>query len=357
MSELKSRQKAILAAVIERYVVSAEPVGSAALAADARLQTQYGSLSSATLRNELAELENRGFLTQPHTSAGRVPTDLGYRLYVNEMMRPRPLHRTEQEQLDVVTSPNVSVEDTLRSATATLARLTGYPAMCSLPGTGRETMRALQINPVPPRQLILVMVTSAGRIEHRLFEVEGEVNQVQLTTVVNFLNEQLGGRSLSHVRTTDFETVSRGLHDAQAIHLARRSWEQVRQSIADIADERIVVQGLIPLFDEPEFGDISAARAAMRLFQDEMALGGLLRNSEGLPRDVPTAQTVRIGRELPANENPAMHLFSFVGISYGTGPDTYGAVGVMGPARMRYADAAVLVPALVARLQICLETF
>lgn len=356
MSDLKPRQKDILSALIERYVVTAEPVGSAVLALDPKLLALHGSLSSATLRNELAELESQGYLGQPHTSAGRVPTDAGYRLYVNEMMRPRALRPTEEKQLEEVATTG-SVEDTLREATSLLARLTGYPAVANLPAAGRDTMRAVQLNPVPPHQLILVLVTAGGRIEHRLFEVEREITPVQLSTVVNFLNEQLGGRSLSAVRTTDFEVASRGLHEPAAIGLARRAWELVRQSVADLGDERIVVQGLITLLDEPEFGEMGAARTALRLFEDEMALAGVLRNFHESGRDLPTAQTVRIGRELQTQDNPAIRLFSFVGISYGSGTDTWGAVGVMGPARMRYSDAAALVPALVNRLQICLKTF
>ena len=355
--ELRPRQKAILAAVIERYVATAEPVGSSALAADPKLLAGCGALSSATIRNELAELENQGLLAHPHTSAGRIPTDAGYRIYVNEMLRPRPIRAAEQRQLETVAPPLSSVEDTLREATAILARLTGYPAVASLPHAQRDTVRALQLNAVAAQRLILVLVTAAGRIEHRLFDVDDQIPASRLQTVVNFLNEQLGNRPLGTVRNLDFETVSRGLHDEATLRLARKTWELVRQSVADIADDGIVVQGLITLLDEPEFTEIGSARAAMRLFEDETALGGLLRTAEGLPRDLPTSQTIRIGRELPPTSNPAAQWFSFVGIAYGSGGEAMGALGVLGPARMRYADAISLVPALAARLQITLEAF
>lgn len=355
--ELRARQKAVLAAVVERYVATAEPVGSAALAADPALLGSFGSLSSATLRNELAELEGLGLLAHPHTSAGRIPTDAGYRVYVNEMLRPRPLRAAEKRQMESVAPPAASVEDALREATAVLARLTGYPAVASLPSAQLDTMRALQLNPVPPHRLILILVTAAGRIEHRLFDVDEKIPPERVTTVVNFLNEQLGNRPLATVRKLDFGVVSRGLHDVSTLQLARRAWDLVRQSVEDIADECIVVQGLITLLDEPEFTEIGSARAAMRLFEDETALGGLLKSAEGLPRHLPTSQTIRIGRELPGDSNPAVQWFSFVGVSYGTGGDTVGALGVLGPARMRYADAISLVPALAARLRLTLESF
>lgn len=354
---LKPRQKAILATVIERYVQNAEPVGSAALASDTRLAAQFGAISSATIRNELAELEALGLLAHPHTSAGRVPTDAGYRFYVNEMLQPRPIRAAEQVQLETVAPPAASVEDLLREATAVLAKLTGYPAVATLPATARDTMRQLQLNPLPPRRLILVLVTGAGRIEHRVFEVDDEVAASRLQTVINFLNEQLGNRTLSAVRSLDFETVSKGLHDAGVIELARKAWQLVHQSVADIADEQILVQGLITLLDEPEFSEIGPARAAMRLFEDEAALNSFFRGMPELAVREAPGQAVVIGRELPPVDNPAAQWFAFVGVSYGAGSETLGTLGVMGPSRMRYADAVALVPALATRLQICLESF
>lgn len=357
--ELKPRQKAILAAVIERYVQTAEPVGSGAIAGDTLLAARFGALSPATVRNELGELENLGLLSQPHTSAGRVPTDAGYRFYVNEMLHPRSLSRVETAQLETVAPPAASVEDALREAVTVLARLTGYPAMGSLPSANRDNVRLLQLNPVPPRRLILVLVTAQGRIEHRLFEVGAEIAPQRLETVVRFLNENLGGQSLSGARLLDFEQVSGGLHDASTIALARRAWEMVRDSIADISDEKIVVQGLIPLLDEPEFAQMGQARAALRLLEDETALGGLLRVAGDVPlvggRELPS-RAVTIGREMPSLDHAAAQWFSFVGVSYGVGDEILGALGVMGPARMRYGDAVALVPALAARLQLTLES-
>lgn len=381
---LLPRQKALLAAVIERYVENAEPVGSSALANDARFRAEFGGISTATIRNELAELEAAGLLSHPHTSAGRMPTDAGYRFYVNEMLQPRPLRSSERAQIrSRIPTPPASIEDALREATAALARLTGYPSMATLPNANRDTMRQIQLNPLPPQRLILIMVTASGRIEHRLFDVEQDVPTARLNTVVNFLNEQFGGRALSELRALSFEDVSTGLHEESTVQLARRAWEQLRASVADLGDERIVVQGVITLLDEPEFSDIAHARAAMRLFQDPVALGDLVHanmsfvehgdGSADSPRagqstlrgrTRPTMSAIVIGREQLENaqaqsgsiENPAVERFSFVGIAYSVGGEVLGTVGVMGPTRMKYADAVSLVPALAARLQTSLES-
>ena len=342
-----------MAALVEKYVQSAEPVGSAAIAGDPVLAARFGALSSATVRNELAELENLGYLAQPHTSAGRVPTDLGYRFYVNLLSRPRELSAREESQLEVVAPPASSVEDALEDAMLVLARMTGYPAVANLPGARRDTMRLLQLNPLAPRRLILVLVTSAGRIEHRVFEVDDDVSPARLAVVVEFLNENLGGKSLSQTKTANFETVSKGLHDHSVIGLARRAWDMVQNSVAEIADEKIVVQGLITLLDEPEFSQINQARAALRLLEDPGAIGGLLNAAPLLQG----AQLVRIGREMPDLEHPNARVFSFVGVSYGVGNEVLGTLGVLGPARMRYNDALAIVPALAARLQLTLESF
>jgi heat-inducible transcriptional repressor len=355
--DLKPRQKAILAAAIERYVLTAEPVGSHAIAGDAQLLARFGALSSATVRNELAELENLGLLRQPHTSAGRVPTEAGYRFYVDESLRPRQVTGLEERQLETVAPPASSVEDALREAMMVLAKLTGYPAVASLPSAQRDTMRFLQLNPVPPRRLILVLGTTSGRIEHRFFEVDEDITPARLNTVVNFLNDNLSGCNLSKVRGIDFETVSKGLHDARVLELAKRAWELVRASVADISDEKIVVQGLITLLDEPEFNEIGSARAALRLFENEDALGTVLRGAQELPLDFPASRVVRIGRELALVDETGAPLFSFVGVAYGAGGENWGALGVMGPSRMRYVDAVALVPALAARLQMTLESF
>ncbi len=357
MAELKPRQKAILAAVIENYVRSAEPVGSATLAADPLLGAQFGALSGATVRNELAELEALGFLAQPHTSAGRVPTDAGYRFYVREIIQPRAVSSSEYCQLERVAPPAASVEDALREAVSVLAKLTGYPAVASLPNAKGDQVQWLQLNPVAPRRLVLVLVTSQGRIEHRLFDIGDEVAAPRLETVVRFLNETLAQLPLSQVRTLDFSLVSAGLHDEATLKLARRAWEMVRDSVADIADEKIVVQGLIALLDEPEFAHIGQARAAMRLLEDEAALSDLIRNSSVGAHQWNSARGVSIGGELVAPDHPAAKGFSFVGVSYGAGREIFGALGVLGPARMRYGDVLALVPALAARLQLTLESF
>jgi len=359
--KLEPRQRALLAAVIERYVENAEPVGSASLVADPRFRAQFGQMSSATVRNELAELEAAGLLAHPHTSAGRVPTDAGYRLYVNEMLQPRRMKPSERAHINAQVAPPISsVEDALREATTTLVKLMGYPALASLPNTRSDTMRHLQINPLPPHRLILVLVTSAGRIEHRLFEVEEEVPAARLTTVVNFLNEKLSGRSLAALRTLQFEDVAAGLHDAPTVALAKRAWALVSQSLSDLSDDGIIVQGLTTLLNEPEFADIHQARAAMRMLEDSGTMSDLLRDSIILPvrvsdGDLSRPYAIVIGKELP-HVNPALERLSFVGVAYGAGGEMLGTVGVMGPTRMKYADAITLVPALAARLQVCLET-
>lgn len=351
---LNTRQQALLAAVIERYVVTAEPVGSSAMCADANFVARVGQVSSATVRNEMAELENLGLLAHPHTSAGRVPTDAGYRLYVNEMLRPRPLKASERAQISQIAAPASSVEDVLREACAALAKLTGYPAVASLPQARRDTVRQVQINSLPPRQVVLALVTQSGRIEHRVFEVGSETTDERLATVVSFLNQQLSGRALSSLRVLDFATISAGLHGVETLGLAARAFEFVKKSAEDLGDERIVVQGLITLLDEPEFSDIRTARGAMRLFDDSEAMTQLLQTTWEKTGDN-RAYAVVIGHELSATESVAQR-FSLVGIAYGIGGEMLGTIGVMGPTRMKYAETTSLVPALSQRLQASLET-
>ncbi len=376
--KLSERQKTLLSVVIERYVQDAEPVGSAVLSNDASFRALFGSVSSATIRNELADLEEMGLLAQPHTSSGRVPTDAGYRFYVNEVLQPRPLRSREKAQLQAM--PSSSVEDALREATALLAQMTGYPAVATLPSASLDTMRQVQISAVPPHRLLLVLLTQSGRVENRLFEVGADDiggNAARITSVANFLNEQLRGRTLSQVREISFEDASAGLHDAGTIALARRAWEHARASVGDLHDERLVVQGVVTLLDEPEFSEIEHARAALRLFDNAAGLCNLLAANmsaaqfqrEGSARDSSAkserssektgTQTIVIGREhgqVLEVSVPSVERLSFVGIAYGAGGEVLGTVGVLGPTRMKYADMVSLVPALGARLQRSLES-
>ncbi len=373
--KLSERQKTLLSVVIERYVQDAEPVGSAVLSNDASFRALFGSVSSATIRNELADLEEMGLLAQPHTSSGRVPTDAGYRFYVNEVLQPRPLRSREKAQIQSMPTPSSSVEDALREATALLAQMTGYPAVATLPSASLDTMRQVQISPVPPHRLLLVLLTQSGRVENRLFEVgvdELSGNAARITSVANFLNEQLRGRTLSQVRALSFEDVSAGLHDAGTITLAKRAWEHARASVGDLHDERLVVQGVVTLLDEPEFSEIEHARAALRLFDNASGLCELLsanmsasqfQHSDGSKPERKNekrgTQTIVIGREhgqVLELSVPSVERLSFVGIAYGAGGEVLGTVGVLGPTRMKYADAVSLVPALGARLQRSLES-
>lgn len=353
---ITSRQRALLVAVIERYVERAEPVGSSALSADVRVVSQFGSLSSATIRNDLAELEAAGLLAHPHTSAGRIPTDSGYRLYINEMLRPRPVRAREQAQIKAhIAAPASSIEDALEDATALLARMTGYPAMASLPGAASDVMRHVQLNSLPPRRLILVLVTEIGRVEHRLLEIDSQIDPGKLSTVANFLNHELSGRTLSELRATQWEDVSSGLHNAEVLLLAHRAWQEVQRAVAGMGDGKVMVQGLLTLLDEPEFSQIERARSAIKLLQDATTLGDLLRiTAQNAP--VLGGRAIVVGSELRDLHNPELESFSFVGISYSAGGEVLGTVGVLGPTRMKYAEAVSLVPALAGRLQESLES-
>jgi heat-inducible transcriptional repressor len=357
---ITSRQRAILASVIEKYVETAEPVGSAVLASDSHLLSAFGKVSPATIRNDLAALEDAGLLAHPHTSAGRIPTDSGYRIYINEMLRPRPIRAGERAHIKShIAAPASSVEDALHEATQVLAHLTGYPALASLPAAGRDIMRQVQLNPLPPHRLILVLVTAAGRVEHRMLEVEGAPAAGRLNSVVNFLNHQFSGRKLADVRALRWEDVSKNLHDENVIHLAQRAWDLIKNAVGDIADEQIVVQGLLTLLDEPEFGEIGRARSALHLLQDTGTLNALLRAATENAQA--TGGAVVIGSELRGlpfglTADANLERFSFVGISYGVGGEVQGTVGVLGPTRMKYAEAVSLVPALAGRLEQSLES-
>lgn len=354
---MRPRLQVLFSRLVEQYIGTAEPVGSAFLAADESLQAQYGSLSSATIRNDLAQLEEWGLLSHPHTSAGRIPTTSGYRYYVDEVLRPRRVSPAQRARITSrLDSPPASMQDALQQAASILAELTGYPVLASLPVAHTDTMSHLQLNPVPPHRLILVVVTGAGRVEHRLLEISQEVPAHRLATVLNFLNRQLGGRSLAELRKLDFAAISRGLHDDLTLELALRAFTLIHQLVAEMHDERIVVQGLVTLLNEPEFAQIDRARAALHFFDNPGALHLLLETvgqslHQRSPQHRARPYSVVIGGETPLAQPEPITQFSWVGVEYQAGDEAAGTVTVVGPTRMKYAEVAALLPELAGRLQ------
>ena len=320
--ELTERKRQILKVVVEDYIRSAEPVGSKAIAA-----RMGGSVSSATIRNELADLVDLGYLEQPHTSAGRVPSPKGYRLYVNELMEQQKLSIAETEKINQ--SLHIKMEEldrVISQAGRAISSFVNYPAYVAAAGKKRVTARRFDLLPVDERSCIVVMMMSNSRVKSQLLKLQLKVDLEQLPTLVGVLN--------SHFTGISTEEMNQRLMDAaeqvppQLFLLLSQTVGYAVDALEEASHREIVTAGANQLLKLPEFRDADKAHELMSFLAD---------SKENLPMPEEGPMKILIG---PENVSEALKDTSVVVASYDIGDDMRGLIGVVGPTRMDYATVA-----------------
>jgi heat-inducible transcriptional repressor len=318
LPQLGDRQRDLLRAVIREYIATAQPVASAALVRKYRLD-----LSSATVRNELAALEEFGLLTHPHTSAGRVPTDLGYRYFIESLM-PWPSLQPE-EQVTVSHQFQQALSNTsewLRLAASTLARLTTEAAIVTPPAVGRSALRHVEVIPISERRALVVVVFEGGAVAQQLLELRIATTSDQLRSLSARLTEALATRDAAGVRgATAGET---GVNAEVAAAIARALDEHDAARTHDVYTD-----GIQNILAQPEFAAGGRMRDMLRLLEDHTRLVDLLPPTLG-----DDEVHVAIGSE---HRLEPLRGCSLVFGRYGSGTEYLGYVGVVGPTRMDYA--------------------
>ena len=316
---LSPRQELILKKVVAAYQANEAPVGSKTLAADPEVEA-----SAATIRSELACLEEDGLLTHPHTSAGRVPTDAGFRYFVDRLLPAAPRERRMDLQL-----VRREVDEAMRVTSETLSQVTNLMAIVSAPPVETATIRHVEVLLLQPQVLMVVAITSTGGVTKRVFTFDRPVDPGLVAWAGAYLNERLegiglGARSL-HGRLSD---ESLGASERAFVAQLAPAFTE----LAETAEESLYVDGAARLVTEHRFQDLSQLNALMAMLEQRVALLGVVRAVLGR-RDV----VVRIGAE---NELPAMQSLSLVAAGYGlAGRGNLGAVSVIGPVRMDYGSA------------------
>ncbi len=320
--ELSDRKRQILKVVVEDYVRTAEPVGSKAIAAE-----MGGSVSSATIRNELSDLTEMGYLEQPHTSAGRMPSPKGYRLYVNELMEAQRLSLAETEKINQSLQLKMEELDRLLAqAGRAVSALVRYPAYVSASRKTELTVRRFELLAVDERNCILVMMTSDSKVKSQLLRMQLKVDPADLPAAANLLN--------SHFTNTDPGGMSRHLMSV-ADQVSPQLFLLLSQAVgfaADVLEEagrrEIVTAGASRLLKLPEFRDADKAHELMSFLAD---------SKEELPQPLHQEMEILIG---PENVKEVLRDTSVVVASYDIGDDMRGLIGVVGPTRMDYAAVA-----------------
>ena len=317
---LEDRRLEVLRAIVEDFVSTQEPVGSKALA-----ERHHLGVSPATVRNDMAALEEEGYITQPHTSAGRVPTDKGYRLFVDRLSTVKPLSPAERRAISSFLEGAVDLDDVVRRTVRLLAQLTRQVAVVQYPSLSRSAVRHVEVVQLTPTRLLLVVITDTGRVEQRVLELQAVVSAEAVGDLRAALNVRLAGR-----RLVDAPGSIVDLPDASDPELRPVTTSLVSvllEALVDKAEERVVLAGTANLTRSP-FDFPQTLRPVLEALEEQVVLLRLL----GEVND-PAAVHVRIGEE---NPHEGLRSTSVVSVAYGPGDAPLGGLGVLGPTRMDY---------------------
>ncbi len=320
--ELDERKKKILQAVIRNYLETGEPVGSRTISKYTDL-----NLSSATIRNEMADLEEMGYILQPHTSAGRIPSDKGYRLYVDAMMEEK--EREVVEMKEMLVERQDKMETLLKQVARVLAQNTQYATMISAPQSKRNKLKFLQLSRVDANQVLAVIVTEGNVIKNNILSVNEELDDETLLKLNILLNTHLNGMAVEEINLGMISAMKQqaGIHGA----IVGEVIDAVAEGIRADEDLEIYTSGTNNIFRYPELADQQKASELINTFEEKQLLGELLQeNQEG---ENGTGIQVYIGAETPVQ---SMKDCSVVTATYELGDGMKGTIGIVGPKRMDY---------------------
>ena len=318
---LDDRKLAVLRAIVEDYVSTNEPVGSKSLVDRHNLD-----VSPATIRNDMAVLEEQGYIVQPHTSAGRIPTDHGYRLFVDRLSGVKPLSGAERRAIETFLAGAYDLDDVVMRTVRLLAQLTRQVAVVQYPSLTRSTVRHIELVPLTDRRLLIVLITDTGRVEQRTVELPEPIADDSITQLRAVLNACLDGRRLADVATVVAELPERVSEDERPN--AAAVFSVIVETLVDRHEERVVVGGAANL-TQADFS--RGLREVLEALEEQVVLMRLLGETADQ-----AAITVRIGAE---NDVQGLRSTSLVAAGYGAGDQSLARLGVLGPTRMDYPTA------------------
>jgi len=317
---LTDRQLKILRLLIDDYIRNAEPVGSRTISK--RKGIPY---SPATIRNELADLEEMGFLEKPHSSSGRIPSEKGYRFYVDHLLTPFSLHRVELENIKALFKEKFyEMEKVIQQTAIILSELTNYTSIILGPELYDTKLKHLQIIPLTDEAAVAIIVTDTGQVENRTMSIPDGVDVSELEKIINILNHRLKGVPLTQLRSKVFKEIASVLSE----HI--QNYEQVMKMLerlfSEEKTEKVYYGGKTKILSQPEFRDLEQVRLLLDAIEEEELIHQLVRSNSG-------GVEVKIGKE---NNLQAMENCSVITASYSIGGKRMGSIAIIGPTRMTY---------------------
>ena len=321
--ELNDRKKEILRSIVDDYIHTAMPVGSRTISKKHEL-----GLSSATIRNEMADLEELGYLAQPHTSAGRVPSDKGYRFYVDNLVQVQNLAMEEMQKIRLKMEDKIGeMGDLVKRVANLISVTTGYATVAMPRQLEYYLIRTIQIVPVGSRRVLVVVVSSGGAVNTQMVRLDSDISDDHTQKLATFLTKKLEGKPINDLTVSLMAEVEHALSLTDGVVLPVA--ECLRECMRRISHSEIVLEGMTNLFSYPEFHDLIKAREVLELLKEEDVLSAIMQ-TVGKYANV----EMRIGKE---NALGTMKDLSLVTTSYGDGEKSYGSIGVIGPTRMTYS--------------------
>ncbi|WP_017755843.1 heat-inducible transcriptional repressor HrcA [Calidifontibacillus oryziterrae] len=323
---LTERQLLVLQVIIDDFIRSAQAVGSRTIA-----KKEDISFSPATIRNDMADLEEMGFIEKTHTSSGRIPSEKGYRFYVDHLLSPSILRKEELETIRSLFDARIyELENVAKKSAQLLSEFTNYTTIVLGPEHLETRLKQLQMIPLTRESVVAIIVTDTGHVEHRTMSLPEGLDPSELEKLVNILNEKLKGCPLIELQGK----IHKELSGVLKTHLSdyEKVFELIRRTFGPNTSEKVFYGGKTNMFTQPEFNDIQKIRSLLSLIEQESVIYNLFKSkSAGI--------TVKIGQE---NQLEEMQNCSVITATYSIGNEPMGSIAIIGPTRMEYSRVITL---------------
>jgi heat-inducible transcriptional repressor len=335
---LTERQRMILSAIIDDYVRSAEPIGSRSISKRGNV-----GFSPATIRNEMSDLEEMGYLEQPHTSAGRIPSHKGYRYYVDHILQHGTLHNNDLDSMKGAFAERIQeMEGVIQHVAGMLSSLTNYTSIVLGPEVFSTTLKHLQIIPLSETTAVAIIVMNTGHVENKTVSIPEGIRMSEIEKVVNILNAKLKNVPLIEFKSRLYNEISSEL--SKYVNGYQELLSVVESVLQSNEKDRVFLSGMTNMLTQPEFKDVDKVKSIFDLLEEAPTLIKLFTSSnEGIE--------IKIGAE---NSIEAINNCSLITASYSIGDKQLGTIGILGPTRMEYGRVISLMEHLSKHLEVVL---
>lgn len=318
---LTERQRLILGAIVEDYIRSAEPIGSRSIS-----KREGIGFSPATIRNEMADLEELGYLEQPHTSAGRIPSTKGYRFYVDHLIQKDAFNDIDTNLIrNYVTGEMHRLEQVIQNAATVLSNLTNYTSILLGPELFSNSLQHFGLVPLSETSAVAIIVTNTGVVENRTITLPPDVSMDEMQYITNILNAKLTGVPMFQLKAKLYSEVGQELE--RYAHQFEKIIKVIEEALIEGDEHRIFMSGTTNMLKQPEFKDVDKAKGLLDMLDEAPTILKLFQAS-------PQGIQVKIGQEF---DNKAMTDCTFITATYQLDGQVLGTLGILGPTRMEYA--------------------